>query len=88
MTQLTENDPTINERLAPTSAPEADKYADQRPWDGPYDGKPSELNYRTLDRCDTCEKRKLGTMYHARGATGRVCPVLFLCDICDNTVLG
>ena len=39
-------------------------------------------NYRTLDKCDGCGRSLDGTMFHATGATGRVCPVLFLCDAC------
>ena len=39
-------------------------------------------NYRTTDKCDGCGTRAAGTMFHAAGATGRVCPVLFLCDGC------
>lgn len=42
-------------------------------------------NYRTIDTCDGCKKTKVtGTMLHAVGATGRVCPVLFLCDECHK----
>lgn len=43
---------------------------------------PADLDYRTEDTCDNCEEFGSGTMYHAAGATGRVCPVLFLCDEC------
>lgn len=40
-------------------------------------------NYRTRDTCDGCKAHAVqGTMLHAAGATGRVCPVLFLCDSC------
>jgi hypothetical protein len=40
-------------------------------------------NYRTRDNCDGCKAHAVeGTMLHAAGATGRVCPVLFLCDSC------
>lgn len=39
-------------------------------------------NYRTTEKCDGCGTLAAGTMYHAAGATGRVCPVLFLCDAC------
>lgn len=40
-------------------------------------------NYRTRDNCDGCRAHAVqGTMLHAAGATGRVCPVLFLCDAC------
>ena len=39
-------------------------------------------NYRTLDTCDGCKAHAEGIMLHATGATGRVCPVLFLCDAC------
>jgi hypothetical protein len=40
-------------------------------------------NYRTRDTCDGCKAHAVqGTMLHAMGATGRVCPVLFLCDAC------
>ncbi len=55
-----------------------------RPWDGPYDGDPSDLDYTTIDYCDICDRkdRQVGTMHHARGATGRVCPVMFIGDCC------
>ena len=39
-------------------------------------------NYRALDTCDGCKALAHGVMLHAAGATGRVCPVLFLCDAC------
>jgi hypothetical protein len=40
-------------------------------------------NYQCIDNCDGCKAYKVhGTMLHATGATGRVCPVLFLCDAC------
>ena len=39
-------------------------------------------NYRTTKKCDGCDTLAAGTMFHAAGATGRVCPVLFLCDSC------
>ena len=39
-------------------------------------------NYRTVEKCDGCGTLAAGTMHHAAGATGRVCPVLFLCDAC------
>ncbi len=45
-----------------------------------------EENYRTTETCDGCDKIADGTMYHAAGATGRVCPVLFLCDACAAPV--
>lgn len=47
---------------------------------------PKSLNYRTVAKCDgwECGERKEGIMFHAAGATGRVCPVLFLCDECNN----
>jgi hypothetical protein len=52
-----------------------------------YDGSPvvnaSDLNHEALDRCDSCGKHAYGTMLHAAGATGRVCPVLFLCYVCN-----
>jgi hypothetical protein len=42
-------------------------------------------NYRCVDNCDGCSETKVeGTMLHATGATGRVCPVLFLCDKCHK----
>ncbi len=43
----------------------------------------SDLNYVTTDRCDSCGVRAEGTMFHAAGATGRVCEVLFLCFTCQ-----
>lgn len=43
---------------------------------------PDSLNYRTVDKCDGCGETAEGTMLHAKGATGRICPVLFLCDKC------
>jgi len=43
-------------------------------------------NYRTRDNCDGCDKIAVGTMFHAAGATGRICPVLFLCDACAAPV--
>ena len=39
-------------------------------------------NYRTTEKCDGCGTLAAGTMHHAAGATGRVCPVIFLCDEC------
>ena len=39
-------------------------------------------NYRATEKCDGCDTLAAGTMYHAAGATGRICPVLFLCDAC------
>jgi hypothetical protein len=40
-------------------------------------------NYQCVDNCDGCRSHAVqGTMLHATGATGRVCPVLFLCDSC------
>jgi hypothetical protein len=51
-----------------------------------YDGNPveqaSDLNYFTKDNCDGCGNFKYGMMIHAAGATGRCCPVLFLCGLC------
>jgi hypothetical protein len=51
-----------------------------------YDGapvvNPSDLNYEIDDVCDSCGREALGIMYHAAGATGRVCPVLFVCHDC------
>ena len=42
-----------------------------------------EENYQCIDNCDGCKAHAVqGTMLHATGATGRVCPVLFLCDAC------
>ncbi len=72
--------------------PKPDKYAEQRPWDGPFNGEPSELDYETEDHCDLCndlhrtnfKPKVLGTMIHARGATGRVCPVMFICHPCRD----
>ena len=46
---------------------------------------PSDLDHRSTEECDACRERKQGTMFHAAGATGRVCPVLFLCDDCSRT---
>jgi hypothetical protein len=50
------------------------------------DGKPvdcpSDMDYDTSDLCDNCSQVKLGRMFHAAGATGRVCEVLFLCREC------
>jgi len=45
------------------------------------------LNYETNDWCDGCDtmhtkEQVRGVMHHARGATGRVSPVLFLCHDC------
>jgi len=42
----------------------------------------SSLDYETLSKCDRCGGSALGTMFHARGATGRICAVLFLCNEC------
>ena len=44
--------------------------------------KPWDANYTAVDKCDQCDKTKEGTMLHAEGATGRVCPVLFFCHDC------
>ena len=44
--------------------------------------KASDANYKTTDRCDDCGKEAEGLMLHTVGATGRVCPVLFLCNSC------
>lgn len=56
-----------------------------------YDGSPvvnpSDLNHVAVDRCDSCHEVKRGTMLHAAGATGRVCPVLFLCPACGGPEL-
>ena len=46
--------------------------------------KPSDLNYDTIEHCDVCRSEQLGTMHHAAGATGRVCPVLWTCHYCAN----
>jgi len=43
-------------------------------------------NYRATEKCDSCGTLAAGTMYHAAGATGRVCPVLFLCHACMTPV--
>lgn len=43
----------------------------------------TQYNYETEDFCDNCDKYRKGTMIHAPGATGRVCPVLFLCPECN-----
>lgn len=46
---------------------------------------PHELDYQTIDKCDGCDAEQImGTMFHAAGATGRVCPVLFLCFACSK----
>ena len=45
-------------------------------------GKAEDENYRTTEKCDGCGTLAAGTMHHAAGATGRVCPVIFLCDAC------
>lgn len=45
---------------------------------------PSDCDYETTDSCDACNTRALGTMLHARGASGRVCPVLFVCHSCGQ----
>jgi len=42
------------------------------------------LNYETTDTCDGCGQKAEGVMFHARGATGRICPVLFLCHKCSD----
>ena len=49
-------------------------------------GKAEDENYRTTEKCDGCGTLLAGTMFHAAGATGRVCPVLFLCDACAAPV--
>jgi len=41
-------------------------------------------DYTTTDTCDGCGEHAEGTMYHAEGATGRICPVLFLCFGCQK----
>jgi hypothetical protein len=56
--------------------------------------KPSSFDYETEDYCDSCndldhsKPKKLGIMHHARGATGRICEVMFLCHSCDNAHAG
>ena len=42
------------------------------------------LNYKTTDTCDGCKQKAEGMMFHAKGATGRISPVLFLCHKCSN----
>jgi hypothetical protein len=57
-----------------------------RPWDAPFEGDPSELDYTTVSECDHCQvSGSIGTMHHARGATGRVCEVLFICHSCRDS---
>ena len=46
--------------------------------------EPMLHNYETTDTCDGCGEREDGTMFHAMGATGRICPVLFLCHKCTH----
>lgn len=62
---------------------------EQPPLFSEYDGspvdKPSDLDYACIDRCDLCGKIGKGMMYHTAGATGRVCPVIFVCNACDRT---
>lgn len=45
---------------------------------------PSDLDYRKVDICDYCKTNGPGWMYHAAGATGRVCAVLFIGDCCKG----
>jgi hypothetical protein len=81
---------TIAENAASEARANADRFYDQRPYDGPYEGDPSDLDYRTVDFCDDCgdlsnlKSKTTGKMFHSRGATGRVCPVLFIGDCCSN----
>jgi len=55
-------------------------------------GKPveraSDLDYYVKDHCDQCGKEGYGWVRYVAGATGRCCPVLFLCDICGQTKGG
>jgi len=44
----------------------------------------ADQDYTTTDTCDGCGEHARGTMFHAAGATGRVCPVLFLCFACSG----
>ena len=44
----------------------------------------ADQDYTTTDTCDGCGEHARGTMFHAAGATGRVCPVLFLCFACQG----
>ena len=44
----------------------------------------SDANYITFATCDECGKKDEGIMLHAASATGRVCPVLFLCNVCSG----
>lgn len=48
---------------------------------------PADYNYITTDKCDGCGEEKRGIMMHSAGATGRVCPVLFLCEPCAGEKL-
>ena len=43
---------------------------------------PEDHNYRTEGECDGCGKKTEITMLHAKGATGRICPVMAMCDNC------
>lgn len=43
---------------------------------------PENHNYYIDDTCDSCGEFKRVLMMHAKGATGRICPVLALCDKC------
>ena len=54
------------------------------PFQEPKMANASAENYYTTDTCDGCGERKRGTMFHAEGATGRICPVLFLCYPCQG----
>lgn len=45
---------------------------------------PSVHDYNTTDHCDQCKRYAQGTMYHRRGRTGRIAPVLFLCKGCQS----
>ena len=61
-------------------------YMNQKPqfhWNtGAPVARAEDENYTCIDTCDGCEEHAQGTMFHAAGATGRVCPVLFLCNTC------
>jgi len=53
-------------------------------WDtGAPVARAQDANYACIDTCDGCRSHGVhGTMLHATGATGRVCPVLCLCVAC------
>lgn len=57
-------------------------------WKTGEETTPARATYETDGRCDTCKRLTPGVMYHARGATGRICPVLFLCHRCGNSRPG